>query len=110
MTSLRVLAFLGLSTLGLVACTKKIDGAKLEEAIKTGIQSQVKGADLKSIKCPADQEAKVGATFECKAEDKDGTAITVTVTVKTEDGNVDWKITGTSGGPAPSATPAAHHE
>lgn len=103
-TNLVVGTLVAVVSMAAVACGKpKIDNAKLEEAIKTGIHSQVKDASIKSMTCPADVEAKVGGTFECKGQDADGTALTIAVTIKDEQGNVEWKLANAA---APAASSA----
>lgn len=107
-TSKLASALLVLLAVGVAGCGKKIDGPKLEEAIKTGIHDQVKGAEVKSMSCPTDVEAKAGGTFECKGEDKDGTQLVVAVKITDDDGKVSWEIKSAKK-PGGDTAPAATH-
>jgi hypothetical protein len=80
--------------LGLVAgaaCKKKIDGDKAEKVI--GDELAARGLPV-TITCPDGRTPKAGDVFTCDAVDKAGAKITITVTQKDDQGNVEWKVDG----------------
>lgn len=105
---LRSFAVVALFTcLGLVGCKGKIDGQKVEEAIKSGMMEKIK-VELKTISCPKDLEIKSGGEFECTGEAKDGEKLVFAVSQTDDQGNVNWKVKSVNGEAAPSgAAPSA---
>ncbi len=68
-----------------------LDLAKLEALIREALKAQ-SGVEVK-VNCGGlFRGIRVGETFECHAEDKDGATPTIKVTVKDAEGNVDWKV------------------
>jgi hypothetical protein len=65
-----------------------------EEAITKGLKEQ-SGADV-TVSCGEGasslRAAKEGETFECQAKSADGTAHTVVVTMKDNEGNISWSL------------------
>jgi hypothetical protein len=94
-----------LGSLALTGCKTKIDGSKVEDAIKSGVKEKV-GAEMKSVTCPKDVEAKAGDSFECKGSAATGEELVFLVTEKDDQGNVDWKVKSVNGQIAPAAASA----
>ena len=79
-----------------------------EEAITKGLKEQT-GADV-TVSCGEGgsnlRAAKAGETFECQAKSADGTASTVVVTMKDNEGNISWALQQPAGeAPAEAETP-----
>ena len=94
-----------LLVLSLAGCKKQIDNVKVEDSIKAGLKAQV-GSAPKSITCPKDIPAKAGTAFECKGQTGEGQDMVVTVTIKDDEGTVNWKVTSVAGQTAPTGEPA----
>ena len=62
---------------------KTVDATSVEQAIRTDVVRQ--GGTLKTITCPADVEAKAGATFDCAIVLEDGSKAVAHVTMSTTD-------------------------
>ena len=82
-----VLAAAAVGVLGFVTpgfFTKKVlDQAAVQDGVKKILKEKY-SEDATEVKCPADQEVKVGHTFTCDVK-VDGDSRTVTITVKSED-------------------------
>ena len=90
-SSVLAVSALGLA-LALTGCGTKLDMAKLSTSISDGIKSQL-GIEVASVSCPQEERmAKAGDTFECEVTPKDGGKLTVKVTEKDDQGNVDWEM------------------
>jgi hypothetical protein len=92
---------LSVSALGLAlvltACGTKLDMAKLSTSVSDGIKSQL-GLEVASVNCPQEErKAKAGDTFECEVTPKDGGKMTVKVTEKDDQGNVNWEVVKSEG-------------
>jgi hypothetical protein len=92
---------LSVSALGLAlvltACGTKLDMAKLGTSVSDGIKSQL-GLEVASVNCPQEErKAKAGDTFECEVTPKDGGKMTVKVTEKDDQGNVNWEVVKSEG-------------
>jgi hypothetical protein len=86
----RRLPLLALAVLLLAACGKEVvDTADAEQRIRDSVASQVK-ADVRSVSCPDDVEAKKGDTFTCTATGGDGTKGPVKVLQQDDKGNVTF--------------------
>jgi hypothetical protein len=69
-----------------------LDLATLEAEIRTGLEAKSEGAEVK-VSCGGRYRGiRVGAFFDCRAEDSDGEKIRVRVTMKDSAGNVKWKV------------------
>jgi hypothetical protein len=70
-----------------------LDLTKLAALIREALQAKG-GVEIK-VDCGGRYRGtRVGETFLCRAEDKDGETPTIRVTVKDAEGNVDWKVVG----------------
>lgn len=96
------------TTLGLVGCKGKIDGEKVEGAIRSGMLEKLK-VEMKSLSCPKDLEAKAGGEFECTGEAKDGDKLVFAINQTDDQGNINWKLKSANGEAvgAGSASPSA---
>jgi Domain of unknown function (DUF4333) len=81
------LVALGVLTSGCTVDKKKVEGSITDEFKSKGIK-------LKSVDCPANQKAKKGETFDCKAETDDGDKLTIHVTLNDNMGSLEWKLDG----------------
>ncbi len=71
----------------LSACgTTTIDQTKAEDLVKEATSAGTIKAE--SATCPGDVEAKKGETFDCKVTYTDDTTATVTVRIRSDDGDV----------------------
>lgn len=78
-------------------CGKSLnmDGAK--KAISDGLTAQL-GLEMASVTCPTDSRPlKSGDTFECTGTPKGGGSLTVKVTQKDDQGNINWELTKIAG-------------
>lgn len=66
--------------------TVHVEKALLEKLAEHGIQA--------TVTCPKNQEAKAGATFTCEAVLADGDKLSVLVTQKDDEGNVELAFDG----------------
>jgi len=71
--------------------TDKLDTAKLQREISTGIEQQT-SASVSSVSCPDNVEGRKGTTFDCTATLADGTTLTAQVDVTDDEGNVHWQL------------------
>jgi hypothetical protein len=74
-----------------IGCGAKIDSTKAEQLIS---QKLAEHGFPSTVACPKDQAAKTGATFTCEATGTDGTKVSIVVTQKDDQGNVEWKPDG----------------
>jgi hypothetical protein len=77
--------------LGALASNKTIDNSTVENTIKSGASD--KGITLSTISCPQGQKAQSGGTFNCTSTTSDGTAITWNITLKNDQGELEYKAT-----------------
>jgi hypothetical protein len=100
--------FLGAALLASCSTTKTLNTTDVQDAISKGLTEQIGGTY--SVTCPADVEAKSGATSTCDVKDTaTGETATVTVTQTDDNGTFDWKVTAAAGSsaspvPAPSSS------
>jgi hypothetical protein len=80
-----------LATLKLAACNTRVDGKKVEAAIKS--QAAEKNLELKTVTCPPTAPDTAGESFTCTAVDDQGTQSNVAVTVTNPKRvEVTWKM------------------
>ncbi len=79
------------AVLGITGCQKTLDTSKAEKTIKKELAAATK-TDIKSVSCPSDVKAKKGNVFKCTAEAASGQKITIKVTQKDNDGNVEYAL------------------
>lgn len=66
---------------------------KLQETLLTSLGEQLPGTKLDAISCPADAQAKAGATFDCDVTAPDG-EFAIAVTIEDDAGNLNFKSKG----------------
>jgi hypothetical protein len=91
------LAFLAVAT---SACTKTLDTKGLEPTLAGQFDEQF-GTTGTTVSCPTGIKAETGGTFDCTATLSDGSTVTLHITQKNADGEVQWKSVGAST-PTPS--------
>lgn len=89
------LAAAGVLLIGACSETFYLDGPRLEEEIRLGLESQAQ-LTVTSVVCPEGLVAKQGDVFECSADIADGRHLTITVTENGGPGNMLWRVTGGS--------------
>ena len=89
-----------------VGCTKSLDTSSLESALKSQVESEFNASGL-TISCPDNIKVEAGGTFECTASDPSGQTLTIEVTQKDDQGDVNWRLSGAGAGSSstPTATP-----
>jgi hypothetical protein len=87
-----VLAFV--AVLGVAAACRPppLDTKKAEDAIRTELKA--KGVTLVSVTCPSGIALKTGTTFQCTAQDDQGTTGVFDMTVKDDKGDIAWQLEG----------------
>ena len=84
-------------TLSLVALTalaagcgaSVLDAAQVNERIAAQIEQQT-GAEVASVSCPSDVEAKAGGTFTCTVTGTDGSEASIAVVQTSGDGDLSF--------------------
>lgn len=66
-----------------------LDTAQVNEQIAAQIEQQT-GADIASVTCPSDVEAKAGSTFTCAVRGTDGSEATIAVVQTSGDGDLKF--------------------
>ncbi len=95
----RIVVLVGILVLtgGLAACSKTLNIDSLQKVISDGVTTQT-GLKVTSTSCPPDtRPMKAGDTFECTAIPDGGGKLTIAVTQKDDQGNIDWKVTKSDG-------------
>jgi len=88
-----------LSCLLLAACGSYIDSAELEKGITSLIDKDMKGdVKVKTVDCPEDPDADEDTTFPCDFTMDDQSAGEVTVTVKGDKEDFEYKVTQPASG------------
>lgn len=90
-----LVAVLGMAVL-VAGCTKTLDMPKAQAAISEGLTQQL-GVTVAKVTCPESREMKAADAFECTADIDGGAKLTVQVTQKDGEGNIDWKVSKTEG-------------
>jgi PBP1b-binding outer membrane lipoprotein LpoB len=67
-----------------------VDVTKVEKNIKDGVKQQ-NNLDV-TVNCPDSVDWRTGGRFTCAVTQPDGTKNTATVTMKSDDGDVSWKV------------------
>lgn len=88
----KILTIVPLLVLSVVACATRIDHSKVEQSIKDELKT--KGVTMASVTCPDKITAKAGGTFDCTGTDDQGTNAKFTVTMKDDQGSIEWKLDG----------------
>jgi len=89
-------AFAAACTLTVVGCTQTLNLDGVKTAIEEGIEAQLE-VPIVTVTCPESREAKAGDSFECTADGEHGARVTVTVTQKDDQGNIDWEVATSTG-------------
>ncbi len=88
---------LSVALLALGGCGITLDIGAVEKSIQDGIEQQLELA-MKSVTCPKESRAaKAGDTFECTGQPEIGGSLSVQVTQKDDQGNIDWKVLKSTG-------------
>ena len=83
--------------IALGACGVTVDIAGVEKSIQEGVVQQL-GLAMKSVTCPTESRAaKAGDTFECTGKPEIGGSLSVQVTQKDDQGNIEWKVLKSTG-------------
>jgi hypothetical protein len=88
-----VVAALSLTPL---AGADELDMDAVVKSIREGLAEQL-AVSVQKVDCPEAREMKAGDVFDCTAGVEDVGRLTVAVTQKDVQGNVDWKVTKTVG-------------
>jgi hypothetical protein len=86
-----IAAVVAMIALGGCDLNKEIDTDRAEAEIKRDLSAQT-GAQLRSVRCPDEVEAKKGERFRCTAVAEDGSRIPIRVTQTDDDGGVRWRV------------------
>jgi hypothetical protein len=78
-----------------LACGRQLDTAGLEDQLLEVIEERG-GPPVTEVTCP-EVEAEAGATFTCEATGE-GVTWTIEVTQIDDDGEVEWRIVGSTQG------------
>ena len=98
-TTWSTLSVAALSCLLLAACGSYVDSAELEKGITTLIDKDVKGdVKVKTVDCPKDPSADEDTMFTCDFTMDDESAGEVTVTVKGDKEDFEYKVTQPASG------------
>jgi len=74
------------------SAVETLDTDGLEQELEHQIESQA-DTKVRMVDCPADVEQEQGRSFSCIAEDRSGATYTIVVTLRDDQGNLDWEIT-----------------
>jgi hypothetical protein len=100
-----------LSCLLLTACGSYIDSAELEKGIATLIDKDMKGdVRVEAVDCPEDPDAGEDTTFMCDFTMDDDSAGEVTVTVKGDKEDFEYKVTQPASGQVEDEIRAGYEE
>jgi len=83
-------------TLTLVGCTQTLNLDGVKTAVEEGLEAQLE-VPIATVTCPDSREAKAGDSFECTAAGEHGARVTVKVTQKDDQGNIDWEVVTSTG-------------
>jgi hypothetical protein len=86
----------GAALFGMVACSQTLKMDTVKSAVSSGVTTQV-GLTVASVTCPDTREVKANDTFECTVAPQGGGRLTVKVTQKDDQGNVNWEVVKTEG-------------
>jgi len=98
-TTWSTLSVAALSCVLLAACGSYVDSAELEKGITTLIDKDMKGdVKVKTVDCPKDPSADEDTMFTCDFTMDDESAGEVTVTVKGDKEDFEYKVTQPASG------------
>ncbi len=90
----RIAIGVAFAALIVAACsTDVVDGAKLEQSIKDGIEAST-DFTVVNVDCPEDRPFELNDAFTCKAKISDGRTLIVLVTNPNGGGNLKYEVTG----------------
>ena len=72
-----------------------VDTESLAKELKRHIETAT-GWTISALECPADGQVEPGSAFECTAERESGATLTIEVTQRDAQGNVEWGVTAAS--------------
>ncbi|PSR17661.1 hypothetical protein C8255_11405 [filamentous cyanobacterium CCP3] len=87
-----LLGLLGLGTLGLTACSNRLNTADIEANIQADIERQGRRLTLREVRCPSDVSRQAGAYFRCVGELASEGTFTINVTQQDDRGNITWEV------------------
>jgi Domain of unknown function (DUF4333) len=70
-----------------------LDTDGLEHQLKAQIGHHADVA-VRKVDCPDDVPIEAGTTFKCIAEDRSESTYTIAVTLRDDEGNLDWVVEG----------------
>ena len=76
----------------LVGCKNEIDSNLLVKTVEDG--TAAKHLKLKTLDCPKGRPVKSGDVFTCTGMSIEGQPVTIQVTQKDDEGNVQWELQG----------------
>ena len=86
-----------LLVVSLSGCSRTIEMDTLKKSITDGVAAQV-GLQPDTVTCPTEpREVKINDEFECTVIPKEGGRLTIKVTQKDDQGNVNWVVAKTEG-------------
>lgn len=95
MRTLTFVAVMGTAVL-IAGCTQTLDMPKAEAAISAGLTQQL-GVAVAKVTCPESREMKAADAFACLADIDGGAKLTIQVTQKDGEGNINWKVARSEG-------------
>lgn len=87
----KVLLLVAVLVLSGAACARTLDRQSLEADLTSQVSSELDDESI-TVECPDDVEVEAGAVFECVATGPDGATLTVEVTQRDDEGNVEWRL------------------
>ncbi|MEL7082939.1 MAG: DUF4333 domain-containing protein [Cyanobacteria bacterium P01_A01_bin.3] len=101
-TKLTLLASL-LTSIGVTACSfefsvggDNLNSRRLNEFLETEVETQT-GLAIIDVSCPEPRPIQEGDVFECELTDDKGATVLTTVTQTSDDGDVNFTVTGSRG-------------
>ena len=94
---LPVLAAASALAMALSACGGTLDETKVQDAIRTGIDKELRGKTkekVRAVTCPKDRAIKQGDKFTCRATFTDGSSAVVDARQTSDEGDVSWEVRG----------------
>jgi hypothetical protein len=83
--------------LSIAGCSRTLEMDTIKKSIADGVAAQV-GLQVGTVTCPTEpREAKVNDEFECTVTPKEGGRLTIKVTQKDDQGNINWVVAKTEG-------------
>ena len=88
---MRIAGLVIAGALMLAGCGQKLDTGKIESDVKRELVGKT-DANVVSVDCPGDVEAKRGATFQCTARTAEGGQVPIEVIQEDGEGTVRWRV------------------